>query len=72
MKIEFRRITEVLKKEICDVAFKLKTIEEQRRLEFRTSIDVFRGFYSLDTADKKQLVSFFPPVGIALNKSEVF
>lgn len=71
MKNEFRRITGIIKKELCDVAIKLKTIEEQRRLGFRTSIDVFRGFDNLDTVDKKQLVSFFPPVGIDLNKSEV-
>ncbi|WP_231491323.1 recombinase family protein [Pedobacter sp. Leaf170] len=71
MKNEFRRITGVIKKELSDVAIKLKTIEEQRRLGFRTSIDVFRGFDNLDTADKKQLVSLFPPVGIDLNKSEV-
>ncbi|MFF5383657.1 MULTISPECIES: recombinase family protein [Pedobacter] len=71
MKNEFRRITGVIKKELCDVATKLKIIEEQRKLDFRASIDVFKGFDSLDTADKKHLVSFFPPVDIDLNNSEV-
>lgn len=71
MKSEFWRITDGIRKELCNVATKLMAIEEQRKLDLRSSIDIFRAFENLDTADKKQLVSFFPPVGIDLNKSEV-
>lgn len=71
MKSEFRRITDGITKELCSVAIKLRTIEEQQKLDLRSSIDIFRAFESLDTADKKQLVSFFPPVNIDLKKSEV-
>jgi site-specific DNA recombinase len=71
MKSEFRRITDGIKKELCNVATKLTNIEEQRKLDLRSSIDIFRAFNSLDTADKKQLISFFPPFEIDLKRSEV-
>lgn len=71
MKSEFRRITDGIRKELCNVATKLRAIEEQRKFDLRSSIDIFGAFKSLDTADKKQLVSFFPPVEIDLNKSGV-
>ncbi len=71
MKSEFRRITDGIRKELCNVATKLRAIEEQRKLDLRSSIDIFGAFESLDTADKKQLVSFFPPVDIDIKKSAV-
>lgn len=71
MKSEFRRITDGIKKELCNVATKLTNIEEQRKLDLRSSIDIFKAFNILDTADKKQLISFFPPVEIDLKRSEV-
>ena len=36
-------------------------IEEQRKLDIRSSIDIFRTFDNLDAANKKQLVVFFLP-----------
>lgn len=71
MKSEFRKSAEGLRKELCNVATKLRTIEEQRKLNLSSSIDIFRAFESLDTADKKQLISFLPPVDVDLKKSEV-
>ncbi|QTE44362.1 MULTISPECIES: recombinase family protein [Mucilaginibacter] len=59
MKSEFRRITDGIKRELCNVATKLRTIEEQRKLDLRSSIDIFRGFDSLDTADKSNWSVFF-------------
>ncbi len=71
MKSEFRKSADILKKELCNVAAKLKTIEEQRKLYLSSSIDIFSAFDSLDTADKKQLISFLPPVDVDLKKSEI-
>lgn len=71
MKNEFRKSAGSLRKELNNVAVKLSIIEEQRKLDIRSSIDIFRAFDNLDAADKKQLVVFFPPVEVNLKKGEV-
>jgi len=71
MKNEFRKSAGSLRKELNNVSVKLSIIEEQQKLDIRSSIDIFRAFDNLDAADKKQLVVFFPPVEVNLKEGEV-
>lgn len=53
-----------LKRELQDINVKLKSIEEQSQLASKPFVDIFKGFSSLDTANKKHLVNLIPPVKI--------
>ncbi|RQO79473.1 recombinase family protein [Pedobacter sp. KBW01] len=62
LKREYRANSGGLKKELDDIRVKLRNIEKQRKLGGRSLIDIFQGYSNWGIADKKHLVSLFPPV----------
>ncbi|WEK18666.1 MAG: recombinase family protein [Candidatus Pedobacter colombiensis] len=60
-----------LKKELGDNIDKLKSIDMQRQLQHRTLIDVFGGYATLDTADKKHLAKLLPPTKVNFQTGEL-
>jgi site-specific DNA recombinase len=50
---------------------KLNNIDIQRQLEHGTFVDPFRGYPSLDIADKKHLVKLFPPNEVNFQTGEI-
>jgi site-specific DNA recombinase len=64
LKKECQSNSECLQNELYDIDIKLRNIEKQRKEGFRSLIDIFHGYSNLDTADKKHLVSLFPPDNI--------
>lgn len=60
-----------LKSELKDIDIKLKSIQEQSEFESRPFVDVFQRFSSLDTANKKHLVTLISPVKVNFQTGEV-
>lgn len=64
LKKEYQSNSKCLKKELQDINKKLKNIDKQNRTEYRSHIDIFHVFPSLDTADKRHLVNLIPPLEV--------
>jgi len=60
-----------LKRELKDIDVKLKSIQEQSQLESRPFVDVFQGFSSLDTANKRHLVNLIPPIKVNFQTGDI-
>ncbi|SDP94731.1 hypothetical protein SAMN05428975_3984 [Mucilaginibacter sp. OK268] len=70
-KKEFLATSACLKKELGDNIDKLNNIDIQRQLEHGALVDPFRGYASLDTADKKHLVKLIPPNEVNFQTGEI-
>lgn len=70
-KKEFLATSACLKKELGDNIDKLNNIDIQRQLEHGALVDLFRGYASLDTADKKHLVKLIPPNEVNFQTGEI-
>lgn len=70
-KKEYLANSSCLKKELGDNIGKLNSIDMQRKLEHGSLMDVFRGYVTLDTADKKHLVKLLPPNMVDFQTNEV-
>lgn len=64
LKKEYQSNSKCLKRELQDINTKLGDINKQAISGYKSHIDIFREFQSLDTADKKQLVSLIPPLKV--------
>ncbi|GIQ61297.1 hypothetical protein Flavo103_44320 [Flavobacterium collinsii] len=64
LKKESQVNSKCLKRELQDINAKLRNIEEQSQLASRPFVDIFQGFSSLDTANKKHLVNLIQPVNV--------
>ena len=53
-----------LKRELNDINVKLKRIDKQSLLDSRSFVRILKRFQSLDTADKKHLVSLITPLNV--------
>lgn len=60
-----------LKKELDDNMYKLKNIDEHRQLDPGAMRNVFRGSTSMDIADRRKLITLFPPGSVNLQTGEV-
>lgn len=56
--------TKCLKRELNDINVKLENIGKQALLGSRSFVDIFKRFPSLDTPDKKHLVSLIAPLNV--------
>lgn len=52
------------KKEVCDIAFKLKTIDKKNQIKDKVLIEIFQRFSEFDASDKKHLVNLIPPTNV--------
>ncbi|WP_222103950.1 recombinase family protein [Mucilaginibacter corticis] len=64
IKKEYQLNVGPLKIELDSVINKLKNIDDQSRLAGRPLTRIFRGFASLDVADKKYIVNLIPPANV--------
>lgn len=60
-----------LKSELQDINIKLKSIEEQSQLASKPFVGIFKGFSSLDAANKKHLVNLIPPVKVDFQTGDI-
>ena len=71
LKKEHRAVSGNLKKELDAITVKLQRIDQRFSLADRGLANIFRGFESLDTADKKQIVSLITPPQIDIQMGQV-
>lgn len=64
LKKEYQANSKCLKRELQDINSKLGRIDRQSQMEYKSFIDIFQGFPSLDAADKKHLVNLIPPLKV--------
>lgn len=64
LKKEYQTNSKCLKRELKDINIKIGSIDRQSQTKYKSHIDVFQRFSSLDTADKKHLVNLIPPVNV--------
>lgn len=64
LKKEYQANTKCLKKELQDINTKLGSINQQSQMEYKSLVNVFQGFPSLDTADKRHLVNLIRPLKV--------
>jgi DNA invertase Pin-like site-specific DNA recombinase len=64
LKKEYQTNSKCLKRELLNINAKLKNIEAQCLLGSRSSVDIFQVFPTLDTADRKHLVTLLPPLKV--------
>lgn len=64
LKKEYQTNSKCLKRELIDINIKIESIDRQSQTKYKSHIDIFQGFSSLDTADKKHLVNLIPPVNV--------
>lgn len=60
-----------LKRELQDINVKLKNIEKQSQLRNKPFINIFQGFSSLDTANKRHLINLIPPVKVDFQTGDI-
>ncbi|MET7038092.1 recombinase family protein [Elizabethkingia miricola] len=53
-----------LKREECDIIFKLEVIDKKNQIEDKALVEIFQKFSEFDTSDKKHIVNLIPPVNI--------
>lgn len=53
-----------LTRELQDIDTKLESIDQQSQVGYKSFENIFQGFSSLDTADKKHLVNLIPPLKV--------
>ncbi|MEN5231438.1 hypothetical protein [Sphingobacterium faecium] len=58
-------------RELQDINVKLKNIEKQSQLRSKPVINIFQGFSSLDTANKKHLINLIPPVKVDFQTGDI-
>jgi len=64
LKRECQVNSKCLKRELRDINIKLGNIDKQIQLKNEPFVNIFQGFPSLDTADKKHLANLIPPLKI--------
>ncbi len=64
LKKEYQANSKCLKRELQDINTKLGSIDQQSQMADTSFVNIFQGFSSLDTADKKHLVNLIPPIKV--------
>lgn len=64
LKKEYQTNSKCLKRELKNINIKIGSVDRQSQTKYKSHIDVFQRFSSLDTADKKHLVNLIPPVNV--------
>lgn len=72
LKNEYLAIVESLNKERNSVNLKLGSINELSKQESKSFNDIFKNFEILDTPDKKEIVSLFPPQRVNFQTGALF
>jgi site-specific DNA recombinase len=64
LKKEYQAHSKCLKRELQDINTKLGSIDQQSQMADTSFVNIFQGFSSLDTADKKHLATLIPPLKV--------
>ncbi|MFH6945086.1 recombinase family protein [Flavobacterium sp. FlaQc-50] len=64
LKKENQVSTQNLKKEVIDIAAKLKAIDKKNQIEEKALVEIFQRFSEFDASDKRHLVNLIPPTDI--------
>ncbi|MCX2679402.1 recombinase family protein [Galbibacter sp. EGI 63066] len=71
LKREYLVNSKCLKRELNDINVKLRDIDKQNQLGSRSFVNILQVFSSLDTADRKHLVSLIPPLKVDFQTGDI-
>ncbi|GIQ61250.1 hypothetical protein Flavo103_43850 [Flavobacterium collinsii] len=64
LKKENQFSTQNLKKEVRDIAVKLKASDKKNQIEEKALVEIFERFSEFETSDKRHLVNLIPPTNV--------
>lgn len=71
LKREYQVNSKCLKRELDYINIQLRNIDQQNRLGDESLLNIFQGFQSLDTADKRHLINLIPPLKVDFQTGDI-